>query len=164
MSSTLRLLNRRMFWKVRAMPARLTWTVFMPWVSLPSSRMVPRVGWYTLVSRLNTVVLPAPLGPMRPAISVRPMVRLNSFTAVRPPKSMPRCWHSRMGSLSMSRSGTMEWLGTGTILPFSNSLAIAARLLSPVPRPNVFRRRADEELLGALGLLVASITRMSTMA
>ena len=42
------------------------------------------------VSRLKTVVLPAPLGPMRPAISVRPMAISKLLTAVRPPKSIPR--------------------------------------------------------------------------
>ena len=44
-SSTVSVSNRRMFWKVRAMPARLTWSGDMPAVSLPSSRIVPRVGW-----------------------------------------------------------------------------------------------------------------------
>ncbi len=29
-SSTVMVENRRMFWKVRAMPARLTWAVFRP--------------------------------------------------------------------------------------------------------------------------------------
>ena len=44
LSSTDRVENRRMFWKVRAMPARLTCTVFMPEVSLPLKRIVPLVG------------------------------------------------------------------------------------------------------------------------
>ena len=131
LSSTLRLLNSRMFWKVRATPMRLIWAGVLPWVSRPSSRMVPRVGWYTLVSRLNTVVLPAPLGPMRPAISVRPTVMLNSLTAVRPPKSMPRWLHSRMGEVPRSRSGMMEWLGTGTILPFWNCFFSAIVFVPP---------------------------------
>ena len=43
-SSTVSSENRRIFWKVRAMPARLTCAVVMPWISLPSSRMVPWVG------------------------------------------------------------------------------------------------------------------------
>ncbi|CAN4007678.1 DUF2190 domain-containing protein, partial [Dysosmobacter welbionis] len=36
----------------------------------------------------------------------------------------------RMGDLSMSRSGMMAWLGTGTILPFSNFLLIEGCPLS----------------------------------
>ena len=43
-SATVRSLNRRMFWNVRAMPARFTCAVVMLWVSLPSSRMAPAVG------------------------------------------------------------------------------------------------------------------------
>src|SRR5699024_12504929 len=68
---------------------------------------------------------------MSPAISVRPTVMLKSFTAARPPKSMPKWLHSRMGDLYRSRSGMMEWLGTGTICPFSNTfLAIDGGPLS----------------------------------
>ena len=140
LSSTLRLENRRMFWKVRAMPALFTWTVFILWVSTPSTRMVPRVGWYTLVNRLNTVVLPAPLGPMRPAISVRPMAMLKSFTAARPPKSMPRWRHSRMGLLSISRSGILLVLGTGTSLTGS----FCIRLISPRLLSFLLCAHADE--------------------
>ena len=47
-SATVRSLNRRMFWNVRAMPALFTCAVVMLWVSLPSSRMAPAVP-YTLV-------------------------------------------------------------------------------------------------------------------
>ena len=89
------------------------------------------------------------VGADKPAISVRPMVRLNSLTAVRPPKSMPRCWHSRTGSLFTSRSGTMEWLGTGTILPFLNSLAIlSASFLGAAAQ--YLPAQGGEKLLGAL--------------
>ena len=55
--------------------------------------------WYTPVSRLNTVVLPAPFGPIRPTSSPELMVMLKSDTALRPPKVMPRCSAFRMGSL-----------------------------------------------------------------
>ena len=37
--------KRRMFWKVRAMPRRLTCAVDIPFVSIPRSRIEPRVGW-----------------------------------------------------------------------------------------------------------------------
>ena len=37
-----------------------------PVMSWPSSLMIPSVGLYTPVRRLNTVVLPAPLGPISP--------------------------------------------------------------------------------------------------
>ena len=44
------------------------------------------------------VVFPAPLGTISPAISVRPMVRVKSSTAVRPPKSMPSRLASSTGA------------------------------------------------------------------
>ena len=54
--------------------------------ALPSKRMAPLVGVYTPVSRLNTVVLPAPLGPIRPTISFSSMVMYTLSSACRPPK------------------------------------------------------------------------------
>ena len=43
-SITVMSLNRRMFWKVRAMPMRLTCSMVLPAVSMPSSMIMPRVG------------------------------------------------------------------------------------------------------------------------
>src|SRR3954453_16990661 len=48
--------------------------------------------------QLNTVVLPAPFGPMTEGISPRRAPKDRSFTAVRPPKRMTRCWTSSSGS------------------------------------------------------------------
>ncbi len=42
-----------------------------------------------LGKKVKTVVLPAPFGPIRPAISVLPMAKLKSLTADKPPKSIP---------------------------------------------------------------------------
>ena len=69
LSMTLICLKRRMFWKVLAMPASTNWYVFLPLSTWPFSSTLPSVGAYTPVSRLKTVVLPAPLGPMSPASS-----------------------------------------------------------------------------------------------
>lgn len=49
-----------------AIPALLISMVLFPVMSWPSSLMIPSVGLYTPVRRLNTVVLPAPLGPISP--------------------------------------------------------------------------------------------------
>ena len=35
---------------------------------MPSNVTVPSVGWYTRLTTLKSVVLPAPFGPMRPRI------------------------------------------------------------------------------------------------
>jgi hypothetical protein len=64
-SSALMLANRRMFWKVRAMPASTTVRLGAEQVA-PLKRNWPSSGGYRPVSTLNSVVLPAPLGPIRP--------------------------------------------------------------------------------------------------
>ena len=58
--------NSRMFWNVRAMPAWATCAGRRVVISRPASRMLPVVGRTIPESRLNRVVLPAPLGPMTP--------------------------------------------------------------------------------------------------
>jgi len=52
--------------------------------------MSPSVGREIPVSMLKMVVLPAPLGPIRPTISPSSRWRLKSETALRPPKEMER--------------------------------------------------------------------------
>ena len=63
---TVKSLNRRIFWKVRAMPHWLISVVFLPVIFLPSRTILPVSGLYTPVSKLKIVVFPAPLGPIRP--------------------------------------------------------------------------------------------------
>ena len=59
--------NSRMFWKVRAMPFSVTDAG--SWGSRsPRSDTEPDVGAYRPVRQLNSVVLPAPFGPIRPMI------------------------------------------------------------------------------------------------
>ena len=77
--------NSRMFWNVRAMPARTTFSGFGGRID-PSSVTFPSVGMYMPVRQLKKVVFPAPLGPMRPTISPSCTFMLTSSTAVRPPK------------------------------------------------------------------------------
>src|SRR4029077_16899447 len=48
--------------------------------------------------QLNTVVLPAPLGPISAVISPRPAVKEKLLMATRPPKRMLRCSTRRMGT------------------------------------------------------------------
>ncbi len=51
-------------WKVRTTPSRATWCGDIRPSDLPSKDQVPVLGWSNPVSRLNSVVLPAPLGPI----------------------------------------------------------------------------------------------------
>ncbi|KAG1532364.1 hypothetical protein G6F50_016244 [Rhizopus delemar] len=61
-----RLANRRIFWKVRARPAKATSCGFLPDMDSPLKVQLPSSGMYRPVSTLNSVVLPAPFGPISP--------------------------------------------------------------------------------------------------
>jgi hypothetical protein len=67
-SSAVMFWNRRMFWKVRAMPAWAILCGSRPVIDLPSNRTVPDVGLYMPVRMLKNVVLPAPFGPISDTI------------------------------------------------------------------------------------------------
>ena len=56
--------NSWLIWKVRTMPRRTRWCGASCVMSWPSSAMRPAVASSTPVSRLISVVLPAPLGPI----------------------------------------------------------------------------------------------------
>src|SRR5262245_22340434 len=66
-------------------------------MSSPLKTMVPDVGRRKPDKRLKQVVLPAPLGPMRPTISPSSTLRPTWFTAARPPKYLVRLRASRSG-------------------------------------------------------------------
>ena len=53
-----------MIWKVRDMPSRQIWWLGRPAIGWPANRISPAVGLTVPVITLNSVVLPAPLGPM----------------------------------------------------------------------------------------------------
>src|SRR5688500_13806914 len=73
-------------WTVRTTPRRATWCGGSLPSGRPSKAHVPLLGWSKPVSRLNSVVLPAPLGPIRPVMPPRWTSRWSTDTAVRPPK------------------------------------------------------------------------------
>ncbi len=68
-SSTLSWPKRRMFWKVRPIPARATSWAGHRVASLPSIRMRPALGPKRPEMMLRSVVLPEPFGPISPTIS-----------------------------------------------------------------------------------------------
>ena len=55
-----------MSWKVRTMPARAMACGGFPVISAPSRKVRPEPAEIAPAMRLNTVVLPAPFGPMMP--------------------------------------------------------------------------------------------------
>ena len=80
---------------MREIPPCVIWYVFFPTMFWFSRVMVPSVGTYTSVNRLNTVVFPAPFGPIRPIISFSPMENCTSWSARRPPKAIPKFFASK---------------------------------------------------------------------
>ncbi len=77
-STAVMLWKSRMFWNVRATPAWVTLNRFIPSMRSPANRTAPSVGENTPVMTLNTVVLPAPFGPMSAKISPSCTVRFAS--------------------------------------------------------------------------------------
>ncbi len=86
LSRTLSVLNVSSRWNVRPMPSRARWCGLIVVMSLPSSTTVPPVGGCRPVMTLNRVVLPAPLGPMRPVTSFSGTSMVTAARAWRPPK------------------------------------------------------------------------------
>src|SRR3954454_21074388 len=104
-------------WKVRTTPCLATWCGAVRPMSRPSNFQVPVLGWSKPVSRLTSVVLPAPFGPMRPVMPPRWISRWSTATAVSPPKVRV------MSSTTTAGSG----LATPTSQGMSRSAACASR-------------------------------------
>jgi hypothetical protein len=78
--------NSARFWKVRPMPSAA-----MPWAGVssserPSNWMLPSEKLYRRERQLNSVVLPAPLGPIRPTMWPCGTEKETLSSAVMPPK------------------------------------------------------------------------------
>ena len=94
-------------WKLRAMPSRAIASGVRPETRTPENRTSPAESGSIPLIRLNKVLLPAPLGPIRPRISPRPMSKSTLSTATKPPKCRvaPRT-DSSVGSAFGARAGT----------------------------------------------------------
>src|SRR5918998_3741620 len=86
-------------WKVRTMPFCATRWAGSPRRGLPSSDHTPVLGLSKPVSRLNSVVLPAPFGPIRPVMTPRWNSMWSTLTALRRPKRRVSPSATRMGSV-----------------------------------------------------------------
>ncbi len=70
--------NGRITWKVRPMPASQITCGRWPDMLRPSISTSPSLGFRKPLRRLNSVVLPAPFGPMMPRISFLCSLKLTS--------------------------------------------------------------------------------------
>src|SRR2546427_1080338 len=73
------------------MPACATRYAGRPPISAPRKRTEPALGLSAPAMRLNTVLLPEPLGPIRPRISPSATSNETLLTAVKPPKLFVSC-------------------------------------------------------------------------
>src|SRR6201996_3771479 len=82
--------NGWVIWNVRTMPAAQMRCGARPVMSRPSKEIRPASGRWKPAMAANSVVLPAPLGPIRPTISPAFTVSDAWSTAFRPPKALER--------------------------------------------------------------------------
>src|SRR5262249_41260055 len=82
------------------MPIFTSAHAFIPVTSLPRSFTRPAEGRKVSVITLKSVVLPAPLGPMKPQMCFSGMSKLTSFNAATPPKYFVSAVASRIFTTS----------------------------------------------------------------
>src|ERR687898_2279379 len=99
-SRTLILANGWVIWKVRTMPAAQMRCGARPVMSLPSKATRPASGAWKPAMAANSVVFPAPLGPIRPTISPWRTSSEAWSTAFRPPNDLESPRTSSMARLS----------------------------------------------------------------
>src|SRR5918996_1084127 len=87
-SSAVTVENTRGFWKVRVTPWATTSRLERPLRSWSPMRTVPLSGFTAPLSRFRVVVLPDPLGPIRPRMVPGSTVKATSATAWRPPNRL----------------------------------------------------------------------------
>src|SRR5437588_11331468 len=109
------------------MPARPRRCGAQPVMSSPSRSTRPESALCTPVITLNNVVLPAPFGPMRPAISLAVTLMSTAASARRPPKCTPTPSATRRGSATgdLSRLGRVDH----ELVQRPQQVGVAARLL-----------------------------------
>src|SRR3954466_14825770 len=97
-------------------PRRARACVPRPVMSSPRSRTRPAVGGCIPVMTLNSVVLPAPFGPMSPVIVPGCTEKVAPLTAVTPPNRTVTSSTSRSGNSVAYRSGSPT---DGHLLPYA---------------------------------------------
>src|SRR5262249_54598270 len=101
------------------MPSRAIWWVLSPSMRRPSKWTAPASGRSRLVMRLKTVVLPDPLGPMRPTMLPVATSKEHSLTARSPPKSFvsPATASAGVSRGGAGAPGLMRPAGVSLLLP-----------------------------------------------
>src|SRR5687768_4073722 len=100
-------------WNERPMPMRQRSWGAMPVTSRSRKTTRPVSGFTWPVMRLNSVVLPAPLGPMMALIEPLGTVKLTPSTAWKPPKLFRRSRTSSMRALLSHEAAADDRRGAG---------------------------------------------------
>ena len=141
----------RRFWKVRAMPALAASEGDSLVMSWPSKNTRPWVTDCSRLTTLNSVVLPAPFGPMSAVISPSRTSMLTSFTALRPP-NWTVTFSTRSRTLSFAGSAVCASAAAMTSASTGGSFSASSASACPRMPPNAshptpagslsFRRRS----------------------
>jgi len=99
--------KRLVIWKERAIPRWAICSGCLPVMSWSAKTIVPDVGVRNPVSRLNNVVLPAPLGPTSACIVPSRTTRSTSETARKPRNSLVSARVSSRGVAAWSTSTSL---------------------------------------------------------
>src|SRR5664280_315064 len=104
-------------WKVRASPSLARRCGFIRVMSVSCRCTVPRSGVWRPLMTLNSVVLPAPFGPMSPVTVPASTVRLASLSAATPPKRTATPSTVRTWVPVAVGAGVVSACGTETLTP-----------------------------------------------
>ncbi len=105
--------HSRGVWKLRISPRRLTACAGRPASSRPSNLIVPESGVSNPLTRLTSVLFPAPLGPIRPVRDPSATVIEAPSTARSPPKYLLTLDTSSKGALASIMRGAVGGDGGG---------------------------------------------------
>src|SRR6185312_4037705 len=134
-SSTLMPAKTCTIWKLRARPRRATAGGLSPVIGAPASTTEPESGVMKPETSENSVVLPAPFGPITARISPSRTSNDTRSTAVRPPKLLLSSRTSRIAVTSLHRAR----LGGGELGRVDDLLRMVRLPLDQQPR-RILRR------------------------
>ena len=150
LSSTLMRVSTRGVWKVRTRPARAMASPRSARCGVRRKRMRPAAGARKPETRLNTVVLPAPLGPISAVIVPSATAKTDASTAATPPKERRRSCDLEQHHFSSSSSRRLPRIPSGRN---------AMNSTSSNPTRNSRRKARAPELISDSGKKLGSACR-----
>ena len=103
-SQTVKLGKMLVLWKDRLIPNAGSSLGFLPEILIPSKTISPPLTGNSPEMQLNSVVFPAPFGPMMVCTDPCPTDRVTPFTAFTAPKCFNTLLHKRIGIMEKDAS------------------------------------------------------------